>query len=90
MTPAYDLLIDVNTVNRAIMLAIAAAGNFPSVGSAGADSVFARNVWRKICGACPAMPSPGNVRTAEDRMDSATSENPTIWGGQNTHGLFMN
>jgi len=57
------------------------AVNFPSVGSAGVDSVFARTVWKKIYGACPAMPLPGNVRTVEGRMDSATSEDSTLWVG---------
>jgi len=56
------------------MFAIAAAGNCSSAGSAGVDSVSARSVWKKIYGACPAMPLPGNARTVEGRMDSATSE----------------
>jgi len=60
------------------VFATAVAGNFPSVGSAGADSVFVRAVWKKIYGACPAMPSPGNARTVEGRMDSATSEGPRL------------
>jgi len=56
------------------MFATVAAGNSPFAGSAGADSVFARTVWKLIYGACPAMLSPGNARTVEGKMDSATSE----------------
>ncbi len=56
------------------MFATAAAGNSPSVGSAAVDSLSVRTVWKKIYGVCPAMPSPGNARTVEGRMDSVTSE----------------
>jgi len=63
------------------MYATVAAGNSHSAGSAGADSIFARTVWKIIYGACPAMPSPGNARTVEGRMGSATSEVPTCCGG---------
>ncbi len=71
------------------MFATAAAGNFPSAGTAGVDSISARTVWKKIYGACPAMPSPGNARTVEGKMDSATSKGPTLCvGGGNTIGLF--
>ena len=76
----YDLPIDENIVNRAVMFATAAVGNFPFAGSAGADSVFARTVWKTIYGACPAMRSPGNARTVGDRTDSAISEGPTLCG----------
>jgi hypothetical protein len=60
---------------------IAAVKNFPSAGTAGVDSVSARTVWRKISGACPAMPSPGNARTVEGRMASATNEGICVAGG---------
>ena len=60
------------------MFATAAAGSFPSAGGAGVDSVSARIVWQKIYGACPAMLSPGNAQTVEGKMDSATSEGPTV------------
>ena len=63
------------------MYATAAAGNSHSAGSAGADSVFARTVWKIIYGACPAMRSPGNARTVEGRMDSATNEGTCVAGG---------
>jgi hypothetical protein len=59
------------------------------------DSVSARTVWQKIYGACPAMPSPGNARTVEGRMDSATSEGRNrsqvqcFAGVQNTSGFFQ-
>jgi len=71
------------------MFATAAVGNFPFAGSAGADSVFARTVWKTIYGACPAMRSPGNARTVGDRTDSAISEGPTLCGMQNTSGVLQ-
>ena len=86
----YDLPIDENIVDSAIMFATVAAGNSPFAGSAGADSVFARTVWKLIYGACPAMLSPGNARTVEGRMDSATSEGPTLCGGAECERIFSN
>ena len=72
------------------MFATAAVGNFPFAGSAGADSVFARTVWKIIYGACPAMLSPGNARTVAGKTGLATSEVPTCCGGvQNTNGFFQ-
>ncbi len=72
------------------MFATAAAGNFPSAGSAGADSASARIVWKKIYGACPAMPLPGNARTVEGRMDSGISEGPTVCGGPEYERILSN
>ena len=72
------------------MFVIAAAGNFPSAGTAGVDSVSARTVCKKIYGACPAMPSPGNARTVEGRMDSATNEGPTVCGGPKYKRILSN
>jgi len=72
------------------MFATAAAGSFPSAGGAGVVSVSVRTVWKKIYGACPAMPSPGNARTVEGRMDSATSEGPTLCGGAEYERIFSN
>jgi len=60
------------------MFATAAARYCPSAGSAGAGSVSARTAWKKIYGACPAMPSPGSALTVAHRMDSATSEGPRL------------
>ena len=62
------------------MFVIAAVGNFPSAGTAGVDSVSARTVCKKIYGACPAMLSPGNAPTVENRMDSATNEGIYVVG----------
>jgi len=58
------------------MYAIAAGNRFGSAG--GVDAVFtsAKHVWKKTCGECPAMESPGSVRTAAGRTGSATSDHP--------------
>jgi hypothetical protein len=50
---------------------IAAVRIFPSVGLAGAVSVFAKAAWRKTYGGCPATVLPGNARIAEAKMGSA-------------------
>jgi hypothetical protein len=70
------------------MFATAAAGNYPSVGSADVGSVSVRNVWKKIFGACPAMASPGNARIVAARMASATSEGPMRCGKQKDKDFF--
>ena len=76
----YDLPIGENIVNSAVMSATAAVEDLPFAGGVGADSVFARTVWKTMYGACPAMRSPGNARTVGDRTDSAISEGPTLCG----------
>ncbi len=72
------------------MFATAAAGNCPSVGSAGVDSVSARTVWQKIYGACPAMPSPGNARTVAGKTGLATSEVFRCCGGTEYERILSN
>jgi len=72
------------------MFVTAAAGNFPSAGSAGVDSAFARIVWKKIYGVCLAMPSLGSARIVAHRMDSATSEGLKACGGAETERIFYN
>lgn len=67
-----------SAANSASIFATAAEGNFLSAGDAGADSVFVRNVWKKTCGACPAMPLPGNARTVGIRMGLAINEKAKI------------
>jgi hypothetical protein len=86
----YDLPIDENTVSSAIIFATAAAGCFPSVGGAGVVSVSVKTVWKKIYGACPVMPSPGNARTVEGKMDLVTSESPRLCGDAEYEQIFSN
>ena len=82
-TPKYDLPTDENIVNSAVMYATVVVTNFPSAGNVDVDSVSAKNVWRKIFGACPAMALPGNVRIVAGKMASVTSEDSMSGGVQN-------
>jgi hypothetical protein len=75
-----DLPIEESIVSSDGVFVIAAVGNLPSAGTAAVDSVSARTVCKKISGACPAMPSLGNARTVEGRMDLATNEGICVAG----------
>jgi hypothetical protein len=45
-----------------------------SIGPAGADFPFARHVWTRTSGACPATILPGSVLTVENGTDSGISD----------------
>jgi hypothetical protein len=55
------------------LIAIAAMENFDSAGTAGVVFQFVRSACLKICGACPAIISLGNVLTAAIKTVLETS-----------------
>jgi len=57
-----------------IVSVTAAQDNSHFAGPADADLAYVRPAWRKTYGECPAMPLPGNARTAANKMALATNE----------------